>query len=76
MRVFTVEELNEYDGRNGLVYIVYRGKVYDVSTSNHWRRGAHHATHRAGCDLTEALKQAPHDPDLLDKFPVVGKLVE
>lgn len=76
MRSFTAEELKKYDGKNGLAYIGYRGKVYDVSASYHWRAGIHHATHRAGCDLTEALKQAPHDPDLLDKFPVVGELVK
>lgn len=75
MRIFTEKELKEYDGRNGIAYIAYRGKVYDVSTSYHWRKGTHHARHRAGYDLTKALEQAPHDPDLLDKFPIVGELV-
>ena len=76
MRIFTEKELGEFDGKSGLAYIAYRGKVYDVSASYHWRRGTHHAAHRAGCDLTEALEHAPHDPDLLDKFPIVGKLVK
>jgi predicted heme/steroid binding protein len=76
MRILTEEELKKYDGRNGLAYIAYRRKVYDVSASYHWKRGSHHAAHRAGCDLTEALEQAPHDPDLLDRFPIVGKLVK
>jgi predicted heme/steroid binding protein len=76
MRIFTDEELKKYDGKKGLAYIAYRGKVYDVSASYHWRKGIHHAAHRAGCDLTEAFKQAPHDPDLLDKFPIVGELVK
>lgn len=76
MRTFTEEELKKYDGKNGLAYIAYRGKVYDVSESYHWRKGIHHAAHRAGCNLTAALEQAPHDPDLLDKFPIVGKLVK
>jgi predicted heme/steroid binding protein len=76
MRIFTEEELKNYDGKNGLAYIAYRGKVYDVSASYHWRKGVHHVAHRAGCDLTGALEQAPHDPGLLDKFPVVGKLAK
>jgi predicted heme/steroid binding protein len=76
MRIFTEDELKKYDGRNGLAYIAYRGKVYDVSASYHWRKGIHHAAHRAGCNLTGTLEQAPHDPDLLDKFPVVGKLAK
>jgi predicted heme/steroid binding protein len=76
MRIFAEEELKKYDGKNGLAYIAYRGKVYDVSKSYHWRKGMHHATHRAGCDLTGALEQAPHDPDLLNKFPIVGELAK
>ena len=76
MRVFTERELKKYDGKKGLAYIAYRGKVYDVSASYHWRKGIHHAAHRAGCDLTEASERAPHDLGLLDKFPIVGELVK
>lgn len=76
MRVFTEDKLKKYDGKNGIAYIAYRGKVYDVSASYHWRKGIHHAAHRAGCDLTGALEQAPHGPALLKKFPIVGKLVK
>lgn len=32
--------------------------------------------HHAGCDLTEALKDAPHGPNMLDKFPIVGELLD
>lgn len=76
MRVFTREELKKYDGTNGISYVAYRGKVYDVSKSLQWKKGVHQVTHKAGQDLTEALKEAPHLPDLLFKFPVVGKLAE
>jgi predicted heme/steroid binding protein len=75
VKAFTKEELGKYDGSNGIAYIACNGKVYDVSDSYHWRKGVHQVTHRAGCDLTDALEQAPHDFDLLEKFPVVGKLV-
>lgn len=73
---FTKEELRKYNGHNGISYIAYKGKVFDVSHSYHWRKGVHHARHNAGCDLTGALKQAPHSVDLLNKFPIVGELVE
>jgi len=76
MRVFTREELKHYDGRSGVAYVAYKGKVYDVSQSFHWRSGRHHFRHHAGCDLTEALKQAPHSPEMLEKFPIVGELVD
>jgi predicted heme/steroid binding protein len=75
MRVFTKEELKKYDGSNGIAYVACYGKVYDVSSSYHWRKGVHHVTHYAGADLTDALKQAPHGADMLEKFPVVGELV-
>jgi len=76
MRTFTEDELQKYDGRNGITYIAYRGKVYDVSASYHWRKGIHQVMHSAGCDLTETLEQAPHGPDLLDKFPIIGQVVK
>lgn len=76
MKIFSREELKKYDGTKGTSYVAYRGKVYDVSKSFQWKKGAHQVIHRAGCDLTEALKDAPHIPDLLFKFPVVGKLAE
>lgn len=75
-RVFTREELRKYDGSNGIAYIAFRGKVYDVSRSFHWRRGIHQVVHHAGCDLTEVLEQAPHGADMLDRFPIVGELLD
>jgi predicted heme/steroid binding protein len=76
MRVLSREDLKKYDGTNGISYVAYRGKVYDVSKSYQWEKGVHQVSHKAGQDLTEALKDAPHLPDLLFKFPVVGKLAE
>ena len=31
METFSLEELKKYDGTNGISYIAYRGKVYDVT---------------------------------------------
>ncbi len=73
---FTKEELRKYNGRNGAAYIAFESRVYDVSVSFHWKKGIHQVTHRAGCDLTEALKRAPHGPDMLNRFPLVGELVK
>ena len=74
MRIFTKEELEKFDGRNGLVYFAYGGKVYDASHSFHWKKGIHQVRHHAGGDLTEALNQAPHGPDLLERLNIVGRL--
>lgn len=75
MKEFTEEELAQYNGKNGNpVYVVYKGKVYDLSASFLWKDGTHQVLHRAGVDLTDALEQAPHGGDVLEKFPVVGAL--
>ena len=73
MKVFTKEEVAQYNGKNGKpAYVIYKGKVYDVSASFLWKDGTHQVLHSAGVDLTYALEQAPHGGDVLEKFPVVG----
>ena len=77
MKEFSKKELMKYDGRNGAkAYIAYKGKVYDVSDSFHWKDGNHHVLHDTGIDLTEAMKQAPHGEYVLEKFPVVGIMID
>lgn len=77
MRRFSLSELAGYDGRNGApAYVAYEGTVYDVSASFLWRGGKHQVRHSAGLDLTEALKDAPHGPDMLGRAPQVGVLAE
>jgi len=73
---FTRQHLSQFDGREGRpAYIAYKGKVYDVSGSFLWMGGRHQALHRAGEDLTDALGNAPHGEDLLERVPVIGKFI-
>jgi predicted heme/steroid binding protein/uncharacterized membrane protein len=75
MQEFEIVELEKYDGTNGRpVYVAYRGKVYDVSNSKLWRNGLHMKRHHAGQDLTADIQGAPHEPDVLDRYPQVGTL--
>lgn len=75
MRKLTREELRQHGGGNGLpVYIAYDGLVYDVSESYEWEMGEHQGAHEAGHDLTDEMGDAPHEPDVLERFPVVGEL--
>ena len=74
-RVFTVEELATFDGKNGRpAYIAHSGKVYDVSGSGMWEEGEHEDEHSAGRDLTDDTDFAPHNDSVLMPFPVVGVL--
>jgi predicted heme/steroid binding protein len=73
MKVFTKEEVAQYNGKNGNpAYVIFKGKVYDVSSSFLWKDGIHQVFHSAGVDLTNSLEQAPHGGDVLEKFPVAG----
>jgi len=77
VKSFSKEELARYNGKNGApAYIAYKGKVYDVSASFIWRDGRHQVVHNAGEDLTDSLEQAPHGVELLERFPVIGILLE
>jgi predicted heme/steroid binding protein len=63
----------QYNWKNGNpAYVIYKGKVYDVSASFLWKDGTHQVLHNAGVDLTNALEYVPHGGDVLEKFPVVG----
>lgn len=76
LRKFTVEELKQYNGENGQpAYVAYKDRVIDVTDSKMWRNGAHMKRHQAGADLTSEIGEAPHDIDVLDRFPQIGVLV-
>ena len=76
-QVFTRESLAQFDGKDGRnAYVAYEGKVYDLTGSVMWEDGDHQGEHWAGADLTTEMDDAPHFPDELDAFPVVGSLAE
>jgi predicted heme/steroid binding protein len=77
MHRFTREDLAHYHGKNGSpAYIAFEGRVYDASRSFLWQRGRHQVRHAAGLDWTGGLDEAPHGADLLERFPVIGVLVD
>ena len=73
IKEYTLNELAEYNGKNGKAYVAYQGKVYDVSNSSLWKGGKHKG-HNAGMDLTWQISKAPHGSEILKDFPVVGTL--
>lgn len=75
MQEFDIAELEKFDGNNGRpVYVAHKGKVYDVSNSKLWKNGLHMKRHHAGNDLTVDIQGAPHEPDVLERYPQVGIL--
>jgi predicted heme/steroid binding protein len=77
LRSFTKEEFSRYNGGNGApAFVAFRGLVYDVTGSFLWQHGKHQVTHFAGYDYANSLQGAPHGEDLLQRFPVVGRMVD
>lgn len=76
LKKFTLEELKQYDGRDGRpAYIAFKGKVYDVTDSYLWTDGVHQGQHVAGRDLSEEVAVAPHGEETLERVKQVGVLV-
>ena len=78
MRTFTIEELSQYNGKNGQPgYVAVDGVVYDVTNVEAWKDGEHKQGLTAGNELTEEItNQSPHGLKVLEGLPVVGTLVE
>jgi predicted heme/steroid binding protein/uncharacterized membrane protein len=73
---FTPDDLSYFDGREGRKALAaVDGRVYDLTGSALWKAGRH-MRHFAGSELTDALKQAPHGPEKLAAFKLVGRLVQ
>ena len=76
-RVFTLEELSQYDGKDGNpAYISVDGVVYDVSNVEPWANGEHKNGITAGNELSDEIMDSPHGKGVLDDLPVVGTLAE
>ena len=75
MKIFTGEELKEFDGSepDKPIYFAHKGKVYDVTNSPLFIDGMHFE-HFSGCDLTEYMEDAPNDDEVLSELKVVGEL--
>ena len=75
MREYTLEEVAKANGQGGAPALVaFQGNVYDVSKSDLWVGGDHQEMHNAGRDLTSEMADAPHDEEVLKRYPVVGVL--
>jgi 2-oxoglutarate ferredoxin oxidoreductase subunit beta len=75
LKLFTLQELQHFDGTGGKpIHIAYKGIVYDLSASPLFQGEKRMRCHIAGKDLTKDMDIAPHEEDLVFKFPVVGRI--
>lgn len=72
----TLDQLKQYDGKNGNpAYVAVDGVIYDVTNVPQWKNGEHNG-YSAGNDLTDIIKnKSPHGVKQLNGIPIVGKLV-
>jgi predicted heme/steroid binding protein/uncharacterized membrane protein len=72
----TIDDLILFNGtEDRATYFAYKGKIYDASKSEHWKKGIHFSKHSAGVDLTDMLKQAPHGEEKVTAMSPIGKLI-
>ncbi len=70
-----MSELSQFDGKDGRpTYILFKGKVYDISSSKLWIEGTHMNMHTLKENLPETIKAAPHGEEVLSRFPIIGNL--
>lgn len=74
-RVFTIEELQQFDGANGApAYVAINGVVYDVSLEATWGGGTHFSLY-AGKDLTAQFNGCHQGIiEVLRNLPKIGVL--
>ncbi|MBM7647456.1 putative heme/steroid binding protein [Bacillus ectoiniformans] len=74
-RVFTIEELATYNGKNGKpAYVAVNGTVYDVTNNRAWAAATHFGL-TAGKDYTAEFASChAGQQSILATLPVVGRL--
>ncbi|HEX21517.1 MAG TPA: hypothetical protein ENH19_02550 [Actinobacteria bacterium] len=76
MSIFTSKDLKENNGVGGRpIYLAFKGKVYDLTNAFLWQGGVHEG-HAVGAMAIAELSEAPHGPELLESFPVIGEYQE
>ena len=73
----TLEELAEYDGKDGNpAYIAVDGVIYDVTDVSFWRGGEHNGLFPPARSYRCNQKSSTRSASSLRGVPVVGELVE
>ncbi|MCY1713776.1 cytochrome b5 domain-containing protein [Caproiciproducens galactitolivorans] len=74
-RQFTKEELSAFNGKNGNpAYVAVNGTVYDVTNNAAWGAATHFGL-SAGNDLTAQFNSCHAGQPILEKLPIVGKMI-
>ena len=73
-RLFTLDELARYNGKDGNpAYVAVNGVIYDVTNNAVWG-GATHFGLLAGTDVTSQFASCHAGQPILSKLKVVGKM--
>jgi predicted heme/steroid binding protein len=79
-RSYTVEELAQYDGKDGnQCMVAVDGDVYLIEGFSLWQNGEHLPSGgraRCGLDLSEVINESPHGRSKLQLLKKVGTLEE
>ena len=76
LKSFTKSQLALRNGQDRTeIWCCFEGRIYELTHSKRWATGIHYE-HWAGQDLTDELKDAPHNEQVFKKFKIVGLLEE
>jgi len=76
MKMYSKHQLGLRNGQDKEeIWCAYKGIIYDLTDSIRWDKGKHYE-HWSGQDLTEELKEAPHQDWVFNKFKKVGYLMK
>ncbi len=74
---FTLEQLSQYDGRNGApAYVAVNGVVYNLTNNRLWSGGNHFWGLSAGRDLSIEFASCHPGAMVLSVLPVVGFMIQ
>lgn len=74
MKLISKSVLAQHDGNRGSSkWVAFRGVVYDVSNCPKWQSDLHEQIHFPGQDLSPALSEAPHGPEVFG-YPCVKRV--
>jgi predicted heme/steroid binding protein len=73
---FSKNDLAKYNGKDGMpAYVAVNGNVYDITNVAAWGAATHFGL-SAGNDLTAQFASCHAAQPILQKLPIVGKMIE
>jgi predicted heme/steroid binding protein len=75
-RLFALDEIRNYDGKDGKRCLIFKDKVHSLSKCKLWANGKHMRLHVFDEKLEEKIKKPPHAEKVLSRFQRTRTMVK